>query len=387
MKNDDAYQVAIAGGGPVGLFLGCLLQEKGISCIVLEKRKNTITHSRSIGIHPVSLELFESIGLADDFIEKGTKVKEGMAFINSEHIGTLSFASCPPPYPFVLTLPQYITEELLVAHLNNLNSAALQCETTVTGLTKTEDSIQLNVNKNEIDKKITAQYVVGADGINSRIRQEAAIAFKEKTYDDSYIMGDFSDNTGWGSKAAIFLCDDGLIESFPLSGNMRRWVVKTQQYMPEVHREDLETLVSQRIGHQLHHTKNIMLSSFGVQKGLAETMSKDRVLLAGDAAHIVSPIGGQGMNLGWLDARDLANCFEQIFNESTKPEQILNDYSKRRLKIAGKAIRRAEFNMALGRKTGNLQLKKSILWLMLKTPISSLMARIFTMRGLQTLPF
>lgn len=370
----------------MGLFLGCCLEQAGISCIILEKRKAPVTHSRSIGIHPVSLELFDKIGLADPFINEGIKVKEGMAFVNEDLVGTLTFASCPPPYPFILTLPQYRTEELLAGHLQKLNSGILHRNATVTGIEEKENHVCIEVNQDGHSKKITADYLVGCDGKNSFVRNTASIPFTESAYDDTYIMGDFSDNTGWGAKAAIFLCDDGLIESFPLSSK-RRWVVKTNRYLTDINRMDIEKRIAARINHDLSGTENFMLSSFGVQKGLAATMVKHRIILAGDAAHLISPIGGQGMNLGWLDAVDLKDCLIKIFSSSKNTDTVLGHYSNRRLKIAKKVIRRAEFNMALGRKTNAPFLKKALLWPLVKTPLSSLMARLFTMRRLRSFPF
>ena len=195
-------------------------------------------------------------------------------------------------------------------------------------------------------------------------------------------MGDFSDNTSLGSSAAIFLCREGLIESFPLSGSMRRWVVKTDHYIPNVHRKTIEERIHQRISHRLEGTQNTMLSSFRVEKKLATTMVKGRCLLAGDAAHIVSPIGGQGMNLGWLDAHELSIEFQQVFDAHKKPNTTLQRYSSHRLKMAQKALRRGELNMILGRKTSYPFFRKTILRLILNTPLSTWMARQFTMRGL-----
>src|SRR5699024_5936122 len=118
-------QVAVVGGGPVGLFLACCLQKIGISCSVFEKRGGPVKHSRSIGIQPVSLELFDNIGITDAFLEEGTKIGEGRVFCHEKPIGTLSFEDCPPPYPFILLLPQYKTEQLLASQLQSLNSDVL----------------------------------------------------------------------------------------------------------------------------------------------------------------------------------------------------------------------------------------------------------------------
>jgi 2-polyprenyl-6-methoxyphenol hydroxylase-like FAD-dependent oxidoreductase len=194
-------------------------------------------------------------------------------------------------------------------------------------------------------------------------------------------MGDFTDNTIFGSDAAIFICREGLIESFPLLDGKRRWVVKTDEYIPSVDRREIEKRVASRIGHDLGEVENIMLSSFGVQKRISKPIVKNRVLLAGDSAHIVSPIGGQGMNLGWLGAWDLAECLRQIFEEDQSPEKVLEGFENRRIKAARNAIRRAEINMRLGRKSNLPAIRNSIVWLMLNTPLSNLMARIFTMRG------
>lgn len=386
MHSTSRYQVAIVGGGPVGLFLACCLHQNGIDCTVLEKRKQPVAHSRSIGIHPVSLELFDEIGLGDTIIKEGIKVKRGHAYWNDERVGTLSFQSCPPPFPFILTLPQHKTEQLLNHHLKNINENILYRGAAVTGLTVAKDSVKLEFEVGNKTREIAAKFVVGCDGKNSFVRQASSIPFEGTTYDDTYIMGDFSDNTNFGNDAAIFLCDEGLIESFPLPGALRRWVIKTDRYLPEISRKDIEQRLKKRIGHHIKDAENYMLSSFGVEKKMAATMAKNSITLAGDAAHVITPIGGQGMNLGWLDAYDLAGCFTDIFENESPAEQVLANYSSRRLKIARKAARRGAFNMALGRKNGRSLLKKTVLKGLIHPPFSHLMVRIFTMRGLQSWP-
>ncbi len=379
---NDKYQVAIVGGGPVGLFLACCLTHAGISCIVLEQRSAPVTHSRSIGIHPVSLEQFQKVRLAKKIIGEGIKVRKGLAFYNSTKIGNLSFSSCPPPYLYILTLPQHKTERILAAHLEEMGSTVLRRGTKVTGMSEMRRGIRIQTKKDGKIQEIEAEYVAGCDGKDSFVRQWASVPLRGKKYSDTYIMGDFADNTTLGNKAAIYICNNGLIESFPLSNGMRRWVVKTERYFSSLQRDDIEFHIANRIKHDLSESRNTMLSSFGVEKKFAETMADRRFVLAGDSGHVISPIGGQGMNLGWLDAADLCDCFKQLFSGNGNKNKILADYSKRRLWIAGKAARRAEFNMAIGRKSSNSIFKKGLLHGLINTPVSGFTARLFTMRGL-----
>lgn len=384
--NEATYQVAIVGGGPVGLFLGCCLHARGISCIVLEKRPFPIQHSRSIGIHPVSLEALQTVGLARPLIQEGVKIKEGMVFMGAEYLGSLSFESCPPPYSYILTLAQHRTEAVLADRLHEMNPNMLRRGAAVTAVQEESSHVTLHISERDKTYSIKARYLAGCDGKNSLIRNLANIPFDETAYNDTYVMGDFSDNTPWKHKAAVFICEEGLIESFPLADSKRRWVVKTDSYLADEDRYHIERLIKQRISHDLTETENIMISSFGVQKALAGTMAKSRIVLAGDAAHLVSPIGGQGMNLGWLDAWKLAVYFEMIFTGGQRPANLLQEYSRNQLRIAKKAIRRAEFNMGLGNAMRYPAARKIALKVVLTKPISGLMARAFTMRGLSTWP-
>jgi 2-polyprenyl-6-methoxyphenol hydroxylase-like FAD-dependent oxidoreductase len=382
----ETYQVAIVGGGPVGLYLGLCLEQAGISFIILEKRSAPRPGSRSLGIHPVSLELFEELDIAANFIRDGIKIQRGHAFVNTEKLGTLSFEHCPRPFHFILALPQQHTETLLEQALTERNADTLLRKAEVRTITERSESIEVTFDHNGERHAIRSEYLVGCDGKNSLVRKQTGISFEGQQYPDTYIMGDFTDNTHFGSDAAIFLCDEGLIESFPLPENRRRWVVKTADYIDEVSKEHITSSVFNRIGHSLSDTRHTMLSNFGVQKLLAYPMVKDRIILAGDAAHVVSPIGGQGMNLGWLDARDLADTLVRVLGSNFQKDAILNQYQKRRKHAAEIAIRRAEMNMRLGRKVTAPFFRKKLVSLMLKPPIAQLLAHIFTMRGIERWP-
>lgn len=382
-SQSETYQVAIIGGGPVGLFLGICLEEAGISTVILEKRSEPRSGSRSLGIHPVSLELFQQLGFAESFTQRGVKIRRGHAFANTKKLGTLSFTSCPDPFNYILAFPQYKTEAILDEILAERNSDALIRGAEVIDISEKEEHVYVEYRSEGSHQFLKCSYLVGCDGKDSLVREQAGMSFDGDTYPDTYIMGDFTDNTDFGSDAAIFLCDEGLIESFPLPNNRRRWVVKTVDYFSSVSRKDIEQRVKQRIKHDLGETKNVMLSSFGVQKLVARPMVKGRTILAGDAAHIVSPIGGQGMNLGWLGARDLAHSLERILRGNQNPKDLLKQFDQRRQKAAKNAIRRGEMNMRLGRESNFPTFRNSIIWLMLNTRLSQLMANLFTMRGVE----
>jgi len=383
----EKTDVAIIGGGPVGLYLAGKLLQNGISCVVLEKKTEIDIHSKSLGIHPVSMELFDKAGIAHYFLGEGLKIKRGIAFWNRDKIGELSFSNCPEPHQYILAIPQWKTESILQQWVTHSIGASFIRGADVQSIRQNDKEISITGTFQNSPFEISSTYAVACDGKNSFVRKSLDIPFDGGPYPDYYIMGDFDDNTDFGSDAAVYLHKDGLIESFPLPNGHRRWVVKTDELYESPILELLQELIQNRIGHSLGNSENYMTSSFGVQQYLARTFHSGRVLIAGDAAHVVSPIGGQGMNLGWLGAEI---CAEQVTKALQNPklsERFFRAYSADHRKIAKHTARRAELNMHLGRKQTSTTLYRFGVKMMLKPPFSRLMANLFTMRGLGKWPF
>lgn len=381
MKQNKS-EITIVGGGPVGLFLGICLSKRGIDCTILEQRAEPVQDSRSLGIHPVSLELFEKLGFVNEFLEKGISIKKGLAHNGKEVLGSINFDELEGPFNFILACPQFYTERILIAKFLELNPEDLISEATVTRIQQTEQEVSCWYQKAGKEYCITSKYIIGCDGKNSLVRKETGILFEGKRYPDTYIMGDFDDNTSFEDQAVVFLPKQGLIESFPLPDNMRRWVVKTDSYIDSPTPNKLADFVKKRIGTDLKGLKSTMISSFGVQSFSAENYFKDRVILCGDAAHIVSPIGGQGMNLGWIGAWILATALFKIKMNPEKETEILSDYQKQQKKIVRKASLRAEWNMKMGSKQLFPYFRKILVQLILKTPLKRIALKVFTMKGL-----
>lgn len=382
----ERFDVVIIGGGPVGMFLGACLIHRGIRCRVLERRDAPADHSRAIGVHPVSLELFSQIGLADDFVRAGVAVRRGHAFGgDGRPLGTLAFDSCPPPYRYVLTVPQSRTESLLDQHLRGLDAQALQRGVEVTRVEDLGDICRVTYGMGDAERTISAAYVVGCDGKGSLVRQTMGVAFEGGHYPDTYLMGDFNDQSRIGGDAAIFLHQDGVIESFPLAQGIRRWVVRTPVRIDsECHdqlRAPLVDFVRRRTGHDLTASPHQMLSAFGVEHYVARHFAQGRLLLAGDAAHVTSPIGGQGMSLGWRDGWRAAALMERVLAEPGRAEQQLRDYSRAGRRAARRGIRHAEMYMRIGRERRAWRLRDRVFALALRTRLRLAMANMFTMRG------
>ena len=386
--------VAVVGGGPVGMYLAVLLAQEGVRVQVLEQRTERSLHSRAIGIHPPALDALAAAGVAEMMSGEGVQIRRGEARSNGRRVAEVDFSAVSRRFPYVLTLPQLRTEAILEARLRELDPAALVRGVKVTGLHDDGGRVLLlgagpegtgpagDAEGGGGTFALSARIAVAADGARSGLRQLVGTQCRTRALPDTYLMGDFADTTGDGAVGVLYLESGGIVESFPLPGGVRRWVAHTGRLMESATATDLARLVSDRTGMYPDPETNTMLSAFSVRTGLARRLVRGRTVLIGDAAHEVSPIGGQGMNLGWLDAEALA----PIITASLQGQDVgskLEAFGRDRRRAALVASLQAQLNMALGRPLAPRILagRNAGLARILRSPTAgNLVARRFTMQ-------
>ena len=343
-----AADVVVVGGGPVGVYLAILLLQAGITVQVLEQRTRRSVHSRAIGVHPPALESLDRAGIADAMAREGVQITRGEARSAGRTVARLDFAAASARYPFVLTLPQIRTEQLLEERLRALDPAALVRGARVLSFTDTGRSVSVRGTAGGREFETEAALMVAADGARSAIRAGLGTRWRSRQLPDTYLMGDFPDDTEDGPLGVLYLEPEGIIESFPLPGGLRRWVAHTDSLQRNPAADLLAAMVFRRTGHRLDAAANSMLSAFDVRVGRAQRLVSGRTVLVGDAAHQISPIGGQGMNLGWLDAAAVAPLIGAAL-EGIPVGGKLRDFERQRRRDAVVASAQARTNMVLGR--------------------------------------
>jgi 2-polyprenyl-6-methoxyphenol hydroxylase-like FAD-dependent oxidoreductase len=384
------HRVAIVGAGPVGLLLACLLAGRGVDVTVLERREEPSGRTRAVGIHPPGLDALAAAGVADAVRAEAVPIRAGIALCRGRRVGALGF-----PRP-VLALTQDRTESLLEERLAALAPSALRRGADV--VSTRPGAVRL------AGGEVEAGVLVGADGIRSIVRRDAGIGWHERgtglrpslgargaparagpIRGDAtpragvpFVMADTSEEAGHPDAALLHLEPGGVVESFPLPGGRRRWVVRLDHDFAETSagREVFAALVRERTGIRLDAEALDEPSPFVARQHLAERFSRDGVALLGDAAHEISPIGGQGMNLGWLDAVSLAEAIGQGTS--------LEAWGASRRGAAVRAVRRARFNMAMGapRHGAVLAVRNLSVRALSSAALRPILASAFTMRGL-----
>jgi 2-polyprenyl-6-methoxyphenol hydroxylase-like FAD-dependent oxidoreductase len=327
--------VLIVGAGPTGLTLGATLTKRGVAATVVDAQAAGENTSRACAIASRTLEVLERIDVSHHFVAQGIHNPRFSMRDRERVLIPIDFSTLPTSYPYTLTLSQADTERILLDRLTQLGGEVLRPRT-LTGLTQDGESVLATFDNGE---PISARYVVGADGMHSAVRTQAHIGFRGHEYPESFALADVR-LRGNAPKDEIFLfyAPAGLTVLAPLPGGMYRIVAPVDDAPSSPSAEFVQRLLDTRGfgAGQLVVEDVIWGSHFRIHHRVADSYRAGRLLLAGDAAHVHSPAGGQGMNTGIQDAVVLADALEQVL--AGGPESLLDRYGRERRAVAQEVL-------------------------------------------------
>ena len=357
--------VLIVGAGPTGLALATALQSAGIDHRIIDARSEGANTSRAAVIHAHTLEMLEPLGIVPQLEEEGLKLGRFTLRDRDAPLIQLSFDQLPSAYRHILMLPQNRTEGILASRLEALGGTVHR---NVSAVSASQESEHVTVRTLTADgeEEIRARFVVGADGMHSTVRQSTSIRFEGEAYGESFVLADVRMDWPLGpTEVSLSFSPAGLVVIAPLPDGSFR-IVATMDDAPQVPTvEDIQRLLDER--GPRHSPARVTAvawgSRFRVQHRLASSYREGRILLMGDAAHVHSPAGGQGMNAGLVDAMVLAEALVAVIGKGASLA-TLDEYALLRRPAAGKVLalasrltRMATVRPVILRKIRNLALR------------------------------
>lgn len=322
--------VLVIGAGPTGLALAASLFARGVTTTVVDQQAAGANTSRAAVVNARTLEVLEDLDLARRLVKEGVEAPRFTIRDRGRTLIPIDFSGLPTEYPYSLMVPQSTTERLLLARLEELGGS-VQRPRSVTAIDQDPDGVTATFEDGDV---VRARYVVGADGIRSIVRQLAGIDFEGSVYDESFLLADVK-LTGDAphDQVILYWATAGLTVVAPLPDGTYRIVAPVADAPEAPSAEFVQQILDTRVGaNRLQVTAVVWGSRFRVHHRVADTFRAGRLLLAGDAAHVHSPAGGQGMNLGIQDAVALAQTLAAVLDGA--PDSLLDEYSDTRRPIA-----------------------------------------------------
>ncbi|MFI9386650.1 FAD-dependent monooxygenase [Kutzneria sp. NPDC052558] len=337
--------VVVVGAGPVGLMLACELGLAGVRPIVLERLSQATGQSRALGLHSRTVEVLDQRGLLDRFSEGAPVWPKG----HFAGMRLLELDQLDGRHTYALMVPQSRTEALLEERAVELGSD-LRRGHELLGLDQDSGGVRLTVAGPAGEYELAADYVVGCDGGSSRVRKLAGIEFPGNSSTLNAVLGDVQlDQTPTGPH--LSRCSGGVFGTVPLGGDRYR-IVAAEFVPPTAHRDDPVTLqelidTTRRVtGLDIEVGETYWLSRFGNATRQAANYRSGRVFLAGDAAHVHFPAGGQGLNTGVQDAVNLGWKLAAVIRGEASPS-LLDTYHAERHPVAKRVCHNTQAQLAL----------------------------------------
>jgi 2-polyprenyl-6-methoxyphenol hydroxylase-like FAD-dependent oxidoreductase len=325
--------VLIVGAGPVGLFLANECARRGLRWRLIETRASQSEHSKALAIFPRTLEIFDMAGSVAPFLEAANRVTTVRIVTHGRTLARMPFRPEESPYAFIAMVPQDVTERLLVEELRR-KGGDVEYETTFRSAEAREDSVDVTVDRRGSPVRFRASVVVGCDGAHSAVRHLLGIPFEGAMYEDEFLLADVETNQALPADE-LELCPSelGPLAIFPMSAVRRRIVATVRAPEGEAPSLDLvRRALAERGPGGIEALALHWSSYFRIHHRHVARLRSGRMFLTGDAAHIHSPFGGQGMNTGLHDAWNLAWKLD-LYLHGRAGEPLLDSYDAERLPV------------------------------------------------------
>jgi 2-polyprenyl-6-methoxyphenol hydroxylase-like FAD-dependent oxidoreductase len=339
--------VIVVGAGPTGLMLACELAMRGVTVRLLDERRDIPNITRAFGVHARTLELLDARGLADELVQRGLPVYEVVPAPGA----VMNLKELPSRYPMVLMAPQSLTERVLTARANELG-VEIVYGAEVVGLQQDAEGVTVRLADGTAER---AAYVAGCDGAHSTVRDLLGIGFAGKEYETHILLADVQLKNPPAEGLSAATGPQGVILLVPFGDGWFRAIAwdRTREHVPLSEPVPLEEIRDSflRIGKTDFGMGEMRWSSrFLSERRQAERYQVGRGFIAGDAAHVHSPLGAQGMNTGIQDAMNLGWKLAAAIH-GTAPDGLLDTYQTERHRVGAEVLKLTDaFNqLVLGR--------------------------------------
>lgn len=350
--------VLIVGAGPTGLSLACQLVRHGVDFVSVERREGVTPFSKALGVHARTLEIYEQLGLAEAAVKQGAITGKVRMLEGGEVLGEVDLSNIGEglsAYPYMLVLEQSKNERLLYEYLQSHGKDVLW-HTELENFSQTETGVTARIkNSAGASQMIEARYLVGCDGPRSPVRHALGLTFEGSTFERLFYVADVQIDWKFSHDALhVCLARNAVVAFFPMRGEHRYRIVGAfpegfEKDEGEILYEEIEARIKEEAEIALEISHVNWFSTYKVHTRHVNKFSEGRCFLAGDAAHIHTPAGGQGMNTGIQDAYNLAwkiACVLKGFAD----ERLLDTYNEERLPNARRLTQTTDrmFNLAAG---------------------------------------
>ena len=354
MNRANPIDVLIVGAGPTGLTLACQLRRLGVDFRIIDKNQEPSTTSKAIGLQYRVSEVLTWMGLFDRFLSRGVTGTGVSFYAGGERILHLrldrlhGMSGRGAFEPKSIVLPQSVTESLLIEDLAE-RGGEVERGTSFVEFTQESNGVVSRVRRPDGGEEVVgSRYLVGCEGPHSAIRKQAGLSFEGKTYPVSYFMADVE--LDWEvdrGDVRVWIHEDGMFSAIPMPGE-RRWRLfvesgkKVEEGATEVTLDLVRRLMAERTGDRVTRaTSPTWLSEFRISCRMVDRFANGRVFLAGDAAHVHSPTGGQGITTGVQDAYNLAWKLDMVLR-GVAPDSLLDTYTEERLPVVRRVLKNTD---------------------------------------------
>ena len=339
-----AADVLVVGAGPTGLAMGIELARQGVRCRVIDKAPAPSKTSKALAVQARTLEYFDRIGIADAAVASGRKVHGLNVFSDRKRIVHFGADAIPSRYNYVLILPQSGTEHLLTERLAALG-VPVERNLELSGFTQDGAGVEAVLRRSDrgAEERVRVRWLLGCDGPHSTVRHLLNVPFPGLAFEEVFSLADVRlDSSLPDDEGSVFLSHGDLLACFPMAEGRFRLVIERHEGAvdpasePTV--EEFQMAIDDYGPEGARISDPVWLSRFRISQRQAADYRRGNVFLAGDASHIHSPVGGQGMNTGIQDAANLAWKLALVASGRGRPE-LLDSYQAERHPVGESLLR------------------------------------------------